>query len=128
MEKRASGQHISHLFDEEMETIRNKVLAMGGLVEQQIDLAVKSYMNSDQNLAEKVLQLDEEVNHMEMEIDHECIQVIAKRQPTAIDLRMLISIIKASTDLERMGMRLQELQKWLFAWMKRIITMISTTK
>jgi len=103
MEKRASGQHISHLFDEEMETIRNKVLAMGGMVEQQIDFAVKAFMNSDQDLAEKVLLMDEEVNKMEMEIDHECIQVIAKRQPTAIDLRMLISIIKVSTDLERIG-------------------------
>lgn len=103
MENRASGQHISHLFDEEMEQIRNKVLTMGGLVEQQIEQAVKAYVTSDQVLAEKVLQQDDVVNTLEMEIDYDCIQVIAKRQPAAIDLRMLISIIKAITDLERIG-------------------------
>ena len=103
MENRASGQHISHLFDEEMENIRSKVLAMGGLVEQQTEQAVKAFLHSDQDLAEKVLQQDDMVNSMEKEIDHDCIQVIAKRQPAAIDLRMLISIIKASTDLERIG-------------------------
>lgn len=103
MENRSSGQHISHLFDEEMENIRSKVLSMGGLVEQQTEQAVKAFLNSDQDLAEKVLQQDDMVNSMEKEIDHDCIQVIAKRQPAAIDLRMLISIIKASTDLERIG-------------------------
>lgn len=103
MENRASGQHISHLFDEEMEDIRNKVLSMGGMVEQQIELAVKAFIEGDHGLAEKVLQQDDMVNSLEMEIDYDCIQVIAKRQPTAIDLRMLISIIKAITDLERIG-------------------------
>jgi len=103
MDNRASGQHISHLFDEEMEDIRNKVLTMGGLVQQQMEQAVESFITSDQELAEKVLQQDEIVNNLEMEIDHECIQVIAKRQPTAIDLRMLISVIKVITDLERIG-------------------------
>lgn len=103
MKSRASGQHISHLFDEEMENIRAKVLTMGGLVEQQLDQAVKSYMNCDQEIAEKVLQQDDLVNSLEMEIDHDCTQVIAKRQPTAIDLRMLISIIKLVTELERVG-------------------------
>lgn len=103
MESRASGQHISHLFDEEMEDIRHKVLTMGGLVQQQMEQAVKAFVSSDQDLAEKVLQKDDVVNGMEMEIDHDCIEVIARRQPTAIDLRMLISIIKVITDLERIG-------------------------
>ncbi len=103
MENRASGQHISHLFDEEMENIRNKVLTMGGLVEQQMELAVKAFITSDQDSAEKILLQDDVVNKLEMEIDYDCIQVIAKRQPTAIDLRMLISIIKVITDLERIG-------------------------
>ncbi len=103
MENRASGQHISHLFDEELENIRNKVLTMGGLVEQQMENAVKAFITSDQELAEKILLQDDLVNKLEMEIDYDCIQVIAKRQPTAIDLRMLISIIKVITDLERIG-------------------------
>ncbi len=103
MESRASGQHISHQFDEEMEDIRHKVLTMGGLVQQQVEQAVKAFVTSDQDLAEKVLQQDDLVNNLEMEIDHECIEVIARRQPTAIDLRMLISVIKVITDLERIG-------------------------
>lgn len=103
MENRASGQHISHLFDEEMEEIRNKVLTMGGMVSDQIDKAVKAFITSDQEIAENVLLQDEIVNGLEMEIDHDCVQVIAKRQPTAIDLRMLMSIIKLITDLERIG-------------------------
>jgi len=103
MENRASGQHISHLFDEEMENIRNKVLTMGGLVQQQMEQAVTAFITSDQTLAEKILQQDDTVNSLEMEIDHDCIEVIAKRQPTAIDLRMLISVIKVITDLERIG-------------------------
>ena len=103
MENRTSGQHISHLFDEEMENIRNKVLTMGGLVQQQMEQAVVSFVTSDQEMAEKVLQQDDLVNNLEMEIDHDCTQVIAKRQPTAIDLRMLISVIKVITDLERIG-------------------------
>ncbi len=103
MDNRASGQHISHLFDEEMENIRHKVLTMGGLVQQQMEQAVTAFVTSDQSLAENILQQDEMVNSLEMEIDHDCIQVIAKRQPTAIDLRMLISVIKVITDLERIG-------------------------
>jgi phosphate transport system protein len=103
MENRASGQHISHLFDEELEDIRNKVLTMGGLVEKQMEDAVKAFITSDQDLAENILLQDDAVNKLEMEIDYDCIQVIAKRQPTAIDLRMLISIIKVITDLERIG-------------------------
>jgi len=103
MENRASGQHISHLFDEEMEDIRHKVLTMGGLVQQQMEEAVKAFISSDQALAEKVMQQDEMVNNLEIEIDHDCIQVIAIRQPTAIDLRMLISVIKVITELERIG-------------------------
>ena len=103
MENRASGQHISHLFDEEMETIRNQVLTMGGMVEQQIEQAVQAYIENDQDLAEQVLQQDKAVNSLEMDIDHKCVEVIAKRQPAAIDLRLLIAVIKTTTDLERIG-------------------------
>ncbi len=103
MDTKKIGQHISRQFNEEMEDIRNKVLTMGGLVEQQIDLAAKSFMNSDLELAEKVIQQDEMVNSLEMDIDHECTEILAKRQPAAFDLRMLIATIKSISDLERIG-------------------------
>lgn len=97
------GQHISQQFDRELEDIRNKVLIMGGLVEQQIELAIKSFSGGDMDLAEQVIKQDDQVNGMESAIDQECIQIIALRQPTAFDLRMLISVIKILTEIERVG-------------------------
>ncbi|MDX8127831.1 phosphate signaling complex protein PhoU [Methylomonas sp. OY6] len=96
-------QHISRQFNEEMEDIRNKVLTMGGLVEQQVDLATKAFMGNDMENAEKVVLQDQYVNEMEKDIDHECTEIMAKRQPAAFDLRMLIATIKIITDLERIG-------------------------
>lgn len=103
MDNKKIGQHISRQFNAEMEEIRNKVLTMGGLVEQQIEQAAKSFMTCDLELAEKVIQQDDLVNNLEMDIDQECTEILAKRQPAAFDLRMLIATIKIITDLERIG-------------------------
>lgn len=97
------GHHISQQFDKELEDIRHKVLTMGGLVEQQIELAVKAFSQGDMELAEQVIKQDNLVNTMETEIDQECIQIIALRQPTAFDLRLLIAVIKLLTEIERVG-------------------------
>jgi phosphate transport system protein len=97
------GQHISHRYNEELEDIRSKVLKMGGLVELQADNAVKSLLNQDKALAKEVSDTDQKVNKMEMEIDEDCIRVIARRQPTASDLRLVIAVSKVITDLERIG-------------------------
>ncbi len=97
------GHHISQQFNRELEDIRNKVLTMGGLVEQQIELAIKAFSHGDLDLAEQVIKQDNQVNAMESAIDQECIQIIALRQPTAFDLRMLISVIKILTEVERVG-------------------------
>ncbi|MBS3964338.1 MAG: phosphate signaling complex protein PhoU [Methylomonas sp.] len=96
-------QHISRQFNKEMEDIRNKVLTMGGLVEQQVDLATRAFMNYDMESAETVVRQDQLVNALEKDIDHECTEIMAKRQPAAFDLRMLIATIKIITDLERIG-------------------------
>ncbi|MGZ4958254.1 MAG: phosphate signaling complex protein PhoU [Methylomonas sp.] len=103
MDSNKIKQHISRQFNDEMEDIRNKVLAMGGLVEQQVDLATKAFMGYDMESAETVVQQDQLVNDLEKDIDHECTEIMAKRQPTAFDLRMLIATIKIITDLERIG-------------------------
>ena len=103
MDNNTIKQHISRQFNEEMEDIRNKVLAMGGLVEQQVDLATKAFMGFDMESAEKVVQQDQLVNDLEKNIDHDCTEIMAKRQPAAFDLRMLIATIKIITDLERIG-------------------------
>lgn len=103
MDKTKAGQHISHQFNIELEEIRNRVLEMGGLVEQQINNAIKSLVDGDIKLANVVIQRDIKVNAAEVEIDEECSQILARRQPAASDLRLVVAVIKTITDLERIG-------------------------
>ncbi len=97
------NKHISVQFNDELEQIRNDVLKMGGLVEQQLTNALNAVNNSDQELARRVLETDYLVNRMEVQIDEACTRIIAKRQPAASDLRLVLAIIKTITDLERIG-------------------------
>lgn len=103
MSKNNSGLHISQQFNSELEEIRSHVLAMGGLVEEQIRNAIQSLADGDIPLAESVISRDVEVNKAEVNIDEECTHIIAKRQPAATDLRLVIAVIKTITDLERIG-------------------------
>ncbi len=96
-------QHISKRFNEELEDARNQVMQMGGLVEQQVRNGLKALLEADTELANKVVDLDEQVNQLEIDIDENCTQILARRQPAASDLRLMISIIKTITDLERIG-------------------------
>jgi len=97
------SDHTSKNFDLELESLRTRVLQMGGMVEQQVRKAIEGLYSGDQPLLENVIRDDDRVNQMETEIDALCNQVIAKRQPTAIDLRMIVSVLKAIADLERVG-------------------------
>ncbi|MGR9106309.1 MAG: phosphate signaling complex protein PhoU [Gammaproteobacteria bacterium] len=96
-------QHISKRFDQELEDIRNKVLTMGGLVERQVSEAIRSIIESDLEAAEAVVLNDVKVNALEVSIDEECTHILARRQPAATDLRLVIAVIKTITDLERIG-------------------------
>ena len=100
MEKKS---HISNQFDHDLESIRSNVLLMGGLVEVNVKNAIKSLLERDQALAEEVSTADFQVNKMEIEIDEECTQIIARRQPAAGDLRLVLTVVKVITDLERIG-------------------------
>ena len=103
MENMNLNKHISGQFNAELEDIRNRVLAMGGLVERQLEQAIDALSTLDAELAQKVILGDHKVNGMEVSIDEECTRIIAKRQPAASDLRMIIAISKSIADLERIG-------------------------
>lgn len=97
------GHHISRRYNEELEDVRSRVLAMGGLVEQQLLNAMDALENQDGSLAEQVIANDLQVNAMEVAIDEECNTILARRQPAASDLRLITAVIKTITDLERIG-------------------------
>jgi len=105
------GQHILHQFDDDLESIRSKVMSMGGLVEKQLENSLIALVNSDSLLAEQVAMNDYQINAMEMAIDEECNQIIALRQPTANDLRLVMSIFKTISDLERIGDEAEKIGK-----------------
>lgn len=96
-------QHTSQQYNHELEEARSKLMTMGGLVETQVINAIKALLERDSALGEKVAYSDHEINAMEIAIDEQCAEIIARRQPAASDLRLLITIIKVITDLERIG-------------------------
>jgi phosphate transport system protein len=97
------SEHIFKQYDAELESVRAKVLEMGGLVEQQIVDALEALVNTDPKLAKEVMSNDHRVNNLEVQIDEDCSHIIARRQPAAGDLRMVMMIVKTITDLERIG-------------------------
>ena len=96
-------EHIFKQFDADLEAVRSRVMQMGGLVEEQIAKGIESLSNGDLRLADEVIANDHLVNALEVGIDEDCTHIIARRQPTAGDLRIVLMIIKTITDLERIG-------------------------
>lgn len=96
-------QHISEKFNVELEEIKNHLLEMGGKVEQQLTSAIEALVKRDTGEAEAIVSRDHEVNQMEMKIDDECATILARRQPAASDLRLVVTVIKVNTDVERIG-------------------------
>jgi phosphate transport system protein len=96
-------EHTSKQYDAELESLRSRVLQMGGLVESQIVSAIEGLGTSDLNLFKEVIRREQNVNQTEMEIDELCNHILARRQPAAVDLRSVIVAIKMIRDLERIG-------------------------
>jgi phosphate transport system protein len=103
MEHQDISHHWSRRFNAELEAVRSNVMAMGGMVEEQLRRAVEALEKGDSELGEEVVRDDHKVNRLEVSIDEECSRIIARRQPTASDLRLIMAIIKTITDLERIG-------------------------
>lgn len=103
MENLNITSHISGQFNSELEGIRNQVMQMGGLIEQQLTDVLTAMADNDVQLAEQIIAKDKKVNQFESNVDQECSRIIAKRQPTASDLRLILSTMKSITELERLG-------------------------
>ena len=105
------AEHTSKQFDAELERVRSRVLQMGGMVEEQITRAMESLISGDMELIDKVIGEDHRVNAIEVELDEACSHIIARRQPAAGDLRLLVAVIKTITDLERIGDEAQKIAR-----------------
>ena len=105
------GRHISGQFNDDLENIINHAMHMGGLVEKQLRDSLKAVYENDSSLANVVLSSDYKINDLEMSIDDECTRIIAKRQPAAGDLRLIMAIVKTIADLERIGDEAEKIAK-----------------
>ncbi|NQZ21150.1 MAG: phosphate signaling complex protein PhoU [Colwellia sp.] len=105
------GRHISGQFNEDLENVINHVMHMGGLVEKQLSDSLSAVYNADEMLAKSVLAADYKINALEVSIDDECTRIIAKRQPAAGDLRLIMAVIKTIADLERIGDEAQKIAR-----------------
>src|SRR5262245_44822032 len=105
------AEHTSKQFDAELERVRSRVLQMGGMVEEQITRAMESLISGNMELIDKVIGEDHRVNAIEVELDEDCSHIIARRQPAAGDLRLLVAVIKTITDLERIGDEAQKIAR-----------------
>ena len=105
------SDHISRQFNEELSGLKNLLLVMGGLVEKQVADAVQAMVEGNTALAEEVRQNDNEVDRLELTIDEECTRVIARRQPAASDLRLVVGVARMVNDLERIGDEAEKIAK-----------------
>lgn len=104
--------HISQKYEKQLSTLKDSVLTMGKLVEDQFDGATKSLLQSNVSLAKKISVLDYKIDEMEIDIDESCTKIIATRQPKANDLRSIFTVIKIVTDLERIGDESEKIAKF----------------
>jgi phosphate transport system protein len=103
MDQSKFQHHYSQQYNTELEKIRTSVLTMGGLVEQQMEQALQALASGESERGEEVVSNDYQVNAFDVNIDERCTQIIARRQPTASDLRLVLTVIKTTADLERIG-------------------------
>ena len=113
MDRKDFTRHISGAMNVSMEAIFNHILEMGGMVEKQIEYAIEAMQKNDADLAQKVVVLDKRVNQQEVEVDTHCARILARQQPTALDLRLILSAIRMAVDLERMGDESVKLAKFV---------------
>ncbi|MGI5308178.1 phosphate signaling complex protein PhoU [Rheinheimera sp. WS51] len=107
------GGHYSQAFDAELQRVVDRLLQMTELTQQQLSDALAAFVNADYDLAEQVVTSDHKVNNFEVDIDELCVDILARRQPAASDLRLVLAILKSINDIERIGDRAKRLAKTL---------------
>ena len=90
-------------FRKELENIKKQILTLGSMVEERVQMAIKAVEDNDSDLANQIIKTDYEIDEVEVEIEEECLKVLALHQPVAVDLRFLVAVIKINNDLERIG-------------------------
>ncbi len=90
-------------FDRELEKLKKKILSLSALVEERVYLAIKAIESRDPDLAERIIRSDYEIDETEVEVEEECLKILALYQPVAVDLRLIVTVIKINNDLERIG-------------------------
>lgn len=105
------GEHLSKSFDHDLQALMNEFLRMGGMAEENLKNAIKALIESDSMLAEQVIKGDKLINQAEQTLDEMVVKILAKRQPAATDLRMIMAISKANVDLERIGDEAKKIAK-----------------
>lgn len=106
------GDHISHEFNDDLAIMNTNFLKMGHMVEEQLVNAVSALIEGNGNLADEVRAKDKTVDKLELELDEEATRIIARRQPAAMDLRLVIAVIKMVADLERIGDEAKKIAKF----------------
>jgi phosphate transport system protein len=111
-------KHLSSQFDSELNAVSSRVMELGGLVESQIQKAIQALYQFNEELAHQVIETEHRVNGMEIEIDRDLSSIIARRQPTARDLRLLIAISKSTANLERVGDEAEKIARMVLSIIK----------
>lgn len=105
------GEHLSKNYDIDLQNLVNQFLKMGGMAEENLIEALQSLSNNSLELAEKVIETDKRINTAEQELDDMVVKILVKRQPAAVDLRLIMAISKSATDIERIGDEAKKIAK-----------------
>lgn len=103
--------HYSHAYDDELNEAVDRLIQMGALVGEQLNNAIKAFIKGDRELALDVIQTDRKVNAQEVGIEEHCLEIIARRQPAAFDLRLIVGVLKSINDIERIGDQAEHIAK-----------------
>ncbi len=119
MEQFEFETHTSSEYNAELEDIRSHLLKMGGKAESQLRMALTAMVESNKDLADELLSHGDDIDQMEVDLDQECTRIIARRQPAASDLRLIVAVMKSITDIERIGDETEKMARLMKKLIKR---------